>query len=52
MFQAQDIKEEADRLIEQNRQLMEEVERQKQMAKDMLEDGIQTQQVRMLNTVR
>ena len=39
------IKEEADRLIDQHRDLMEDVESQKQQAENMLENGIRQQQI-------
>ncbi len=46
IFQAQRIKEEAIRLIDQHKDLMEDVSQQQKDAEDMLDNGIRQQQVR------
>ena len=47
-FQAIQIQEEADRLLQQHRDLMEDVDMQKRDAEDMLNNGIRQQQVCVL----
>lgn len=50
-LQAIQIQEEADRLLQQHRDLMEDVDQQKRDAEDMLENGVRQQQVRVTHSI-